>query len=64
MWVVPGPASQDAVFKRIFALPGLQCTNSTGQSRMRDKGGGMSLNSVGRSIIRGSEIQTVQVEVQ
>jgi hypothetical protein len=23
--VVPGPASQDAVFKRVYASPGLQC---------------------------------------
>jgi hypothetical protein len=25
MYVVPGPASQDAVFKRVCASPGLQC---------------------------------------
>ncbi len=25
MCIVPGPASQVAVFKRIYALPGLQC---------------------------------------
>jgi hypothetical protein len=28
MCVVPGPASQDAVFKRVYASPGLQCDGS------------------------------------
>ncbi len=28
MCVVPGPASQVAVMKRIYALPGLQCRGS------------------------------------
>jgi hypothetical protein len=28
MCVVPGPASQDAVFKHIYALPGFQCISS------------------------------------
>ncbi len=27
MCVVPGPASQDAVIKRVYASPGLQCIN-------------------------------------
>ncbi len=27
MCAVPGPASQDAVFKRVYASPGLQCSH-------------------------------------
>jgi hypothetical protein len=29
MSVVPGPASQDAVFKRVLASPGLQCSDQS-----------------------------------
>jgi hypothetical protein len=30
MYVVPGPASQDAVIKRVYASPGLQCESPDG----------------------------------
>jgi hypothetical protein len=33
MCVVPGPASQDAVIKRVYASPGLQCSYKNGQTR-------------------------------
>jgi hypothetical protein len=55
MCVVPGPASQDAVIKRVYASPGLQCSVGARVVKALEWSLGCDGPSVGSRVVKALE---------